>query len=153
MSDALQLLSERLLAFKVHAFIKDQQAKNFTEVRNATQPGRAALQVDFSENASLLQQDEIQSAYWSHGQVALCTAVGWTDEGTHSYGMTSDNLHHDKYAATTFMEAVIDDMQTKVTTPLTEVDIFSDGASQHFKQKYMFLWAASLLQHKGIRIT
>ena len=34
------------------------------------------LQVDFSENASLLMQNEIQSAHWNHSQATLFTAHG-----------------------------------------------------------------------------
>ena len=35
------------------------------------------LQVDFSENASLLMQNEIQSAHWNHSQATLFTAHVW----------------------------------------------------------------------------
>ena len=51
---------------------------------------------------------------------------------------------------TTFLEAVIDDLQAKVTTPITELDIFSDGAAQHFKSKFMFVWTSSLRVRRGI---
>ncbi len=44
---------------------------------------RLALQINFNINATLLQQDMIQSAYWNHGQVVLFTEVAWTDEGSH----------------------------------------------------------------------
>jgi hypothetical protein len=98
-----------------------------------------------------MHQDEIQSVYWNHCQVSIFTAVAWTDEGVYSFGVTSDSLSHDKYAATTYLKAVIDDLQSKLTTKLTEVDIFSDGAAQHFKQKYMFLWATSL-ERRGIKV-
>ncbi len=36
---------------------------------------------------------------------------------SYSCGVTSDNLNHDKYATTMFIEDIIDDLQTKVTTP------------------------------------
>ena len=90
--DALQLLTERVVAFKIHAFIKAKQAKTFNDMHTATRPGQASMQIDFSENATILQQDEIQSAYWTHGQCALFTSVAWTDEGTHSYGVASESL-------------------------------------------------------------
>ena len=51
------------------------------------------------------------------------------------------------------MEAVIDNLQDKVTTLIAELDIFSDGATQHFKSKYMFMWASSLLEKKGILVS
>ena len=151
MCDTLELLSERLPSFKRHAFIKVKQAKTFNETCTTTRPGHSSIQCDFSENATVMHQDEIQSMYWSHGQVSIFTAVAWTDEGVYSFGVTSDSLSHGKYAATTYLKAVIDDLQSKLTTKLTEVDIFSDGAAQHFKQKYMFLWATSL-ERRGIKV-
>ena len=36
------------------------------------------LQVDFSENATIKMQSEIQSANWNHSQAALFTAHAWT---------------------------------------------------------------------------
>ncbi len=105
---------------------------------------RVALQIDFTMNATLLQQDMIQSPYWNHGQVMLFTEVAWTDEGYHSCGVISDNLNHDKYTATMFVSNIIDDLQTKAMTL---------SVSQNFKQKYMFLCIISLLQHNGIQVS
>ena len=37
----------------------------------------AVLQVDFSENAAIASQFEIQSAHWNHGAATLFTAHVW----------------------------------------------------------------------------
>ncbi len=84
--------------------------------------------------------------------MTLFTAVTWTDGGIFSYSVTSDTLFHDKYTAATFLEAVIDNLQAKMATLITEFDIFSDGAAQQFKLKYMFMWASSLLEKKQIHV-
>ena len=87
-----------------------------------------------------MQQDEVQSAYWGHTQVIVFIAVAWTQEGSKSFCVMSDTVSHDKFTAATFINTVIDSLQSQMETPLTDVDLFSDGAAQHFKQKYMFLY-------------
>ena len=63
------------------------------------QLGQLVLQIDLSENASIIQQDEIQSAHWSHQQVTIFKAVAWCEESkTLSYAVISNYLEHDKLA-------------------------------------------------------
>ena len=47
------------------------------------------------------------------------------------------------------LEAVIEKLQTKQSRPLTQKDIFSDGAAQHFKQKFMMTFITGLLHTKS----
>ena len=79
----------------------------------------------------------------------LSTEVAWTH---YSFGVTSDNLVHDKFAAAVFIASVLDSLNSELGAPLQEVDIFSYGAAQHLKQKYMFMYASSLFYAKDIRI-
>ena len=66
----------------------------------------AKLHVDFSENATIAIQREVQSAHWNHGQATLFTAHAWikarsgdteTAEGR-SMVIVSDDLNHTKYS-------------------------------------------------------
>ena len=148
--DALSSLCEKLPAFKIHCFIKTKQASEFQLLHTTPRANHAVIQVDFSENATIVPQDEIQSAHWTHGQATLFPGVAWTQEGTYPFGVISDSLNHDKFAAATFLDSVLDELQKVMTAPLTEIDIFSDGAAQHFKQKYMFRYVSSLLDTRGV---
>ena len=38
------------------------------------------LQVDFSENATIKMQNEIQSVHWNHTQATLFTANAWKQQ-------------------------------------------------------------------------
>ena len=60
----------------------------------------AALQVDFSENASLMNQieNEVQSAHWCHGQATVITAFVWISEHI------TDELQHTKLSVFTFID-------------------------------------------------
>lgn len=151
-NDALQLLADKLPAFKIHCFIKSKQAAEFVLAYSNPRPNHAVMQIDFSENAAIIEQDEVQSAHWSHIQVTIFTAVAWIMEDTKSYCITSDTQSHDKYTAAVFLNTLIDNLRAAMPGELTDLDIFSDGAGQHFKQKYMFLFISSLLESKGIRI-
>ena len=151
-SDALESLSEKLPPFKIHSFIKNKQAAEFQAMYTAPRPNHAVLQIDFSENAAIIEQDEVQSAHWAHTQVTIFTAVAWSQEGSHSFCITSDTMAHDKYAAAVFIEHILDELQSLLTDEIKELDIFSDGAAQHFKQKYIFSFVSSLLRTKQIRV-
>ena len=63
------------------------------------------LQVDFSENATITSQNEIQSAHWNHGQATLFTAHAWiTDGKSKSFAIISDALTHTKQSVYVFMD-------------------------------------------------
>ena len=96
-------------------------------------------------------QDEVQPAHWNAQQVSLYTVVAWTAEDTVSYTIVSDYMHHDKYAIVCFNGLLIDDLKHRVPG-LHTVDVFSDGAAQHFKQKYTLSnMSLSQLEH-GVRM-
>ena len=94
------------------------------------------MQIDFSENYTITYQDEVQSAHWNAQQVSLYTAVVWAAKDTVSYTVVSNYMHHDKYAVACFNGLLTEDLKKRFPH-LHTVDIFSDGAAQHFKQKYM----------------
>ena len=143
-------LAEKLPAFKIHCFIKKEQSSAFQRMHTTPHQHHAVLQVDFSENASIIEQDEIQSGHWVHKQLAVFSAVGWTKEGTTSFAVVSDRLSHDKYTSAVMLETIIDQIKTEKTTNLTHIDIFSDGAAQHFKQKFMLTLISCMKQTKGL---
>ena len=96
------------------------------------------FQVDFSENASLLMQNEIQSIHWNHSQATLCTAHAWINQDCKgSIVIISDDLNHTKHAIYTFMLFLYNHLTTKC--PITEtINTFGDGAAFQFKQRYLF---------------
>ena len=55
----------------VHRHIKSKQDAHMTKILSSCDGESILLQVDFSENASLISQDEIQSAYLSNNQAIL----------------------------------------------------------------------------------
>ena len=58
---------------QVHRFVKRKQQVHFLKINDECDSSAVVLQVDFSENATLLEQNEVQSAHWSNKQVTIFT--------------------------------------------------------------------------------
>ena len=87
------------------------------------------LQVDFSENASLMMQNEIQSAHWNHSQATLFIAHAWINQDCKEIiAIISDDLSHTKNAVYTFMSFLYNHLTTKHPT-IETINTFSDGAA------------------------
>ena len=64
--DIFDDLKNRLTVFLTHGYVKQIQASLMVNLINSCDGKNILLHVDFSENASLLMQNEIQSAHWNH---------------------------------------------------------------------------------------
>ncbi|CAH0560627.1 unnamed protein product [Brassicogethes aeneus] len=137
LKDLLEELDSKTLKFKYHVFTKNEQSKYFkTKIKESTET-EIVLQIDFAENFAILNQDEIQSAYWSHGQVTLFTGCAWASQGQekHSYVIMSDELTHNKYSVWLFIKKIIDDLKSRYGN-LKKVNICSDGCAAQFKNRF-----------------
>ena len=152
-NEAYEELQRQLKGFLIHVYMKRKQACFMNETTRSVDGVNIGLQVDFSENASLNHQDEIQSVHWSHAQATLFTAYAWVDSAvTESYVIVSDELRHTKLSVYTFMETLFADLKTKYPN-IRKISVFSDGASSQFKQRFQFsnlhLWEAEF----GVKLT
>ena len=86
----LQQLITNLPAFRVHRMVKVKQDITFNQLRDTKDSRDMLLQFDFSENAEIQEQDEVQSAHWYHLTCTVFTAVAWIKGNTISFGVISD---------------------------------------------------------------
>ena len=126
-------LQSQLKAFLVHVYVKRKQAAYRDMLIENVNGEKIVLQVDFSENASLAHQNEAQSAHWSHGH----TWVQTKPDTRESYVIVSDELQHGKMSVYAFMTHILTDLKQKYPT-VQQIDVFSDGASSQFKQRFLF---------------
>lgn len=63
----------------------------------------------------------------------------------------TDKLEHDKYSAAKFIDVIIDDLKSKST--ISKLSIFSDGAAQNFKSRFMMGYLSSIKTEKGVDAT
>ena len=54
-----------------------------------------------------------------------------------SYVIVSDELQHGKMSVYAFMTHILTDLKQKYPT-VQQIDVFSDGASSQFKQRFLF---------------
>jgi len=109
------------------------------------------FQVDFSENATILNQDEIQSAHWTHSQVTLFTAHAWGANISEGLVFVSDCLQHTKVAVYSFMNEIFNHLKLKYPTTQS-IAVFSDGAASQFKQRFLFSNLHKWEQEHGIQL-
>ena len=136
--DVFAELKKQLRYFLVHTYVKRKQAAHMAALISKCDEENVVLQVDFSENATITSQNEIQSAHWNHGQATLFTAHAWiTDGKSKSFAIISDALTHTKQSVYVFMDYIMKYLRGD-SQSLKVLNVFSDGASSQFKQKYLF---------------
>lgn len=80
LQDCFYHLKEQLPYFLQHAYVKRVQATFFQNTTASVNGKQIALPVYFAENFAMKQQNEIQSAHWSHQQCSIFTAYAWISE-------------------------------------------------------------------------
>ncbi|KAJ4446138.1 hypothetical protein ANN_12830 [Periplaneta americana] len=134
-NDALKALTVMSPKYLFHCYVKKKQSAYFRMLLDNASDTEVLLQVDFSENYSIIHQNEVQSAHWSHDQVTLFTACFWYKDKVKSYVIVSDYMTHDKYAVAQFVNVLVDELKSFAPN-VRILNIFSDGAAQHFKQRF-----------------
>ena len=121
--------------FIEHCYVKRQQAAAHKQQREEilSSADSALVQIDFSENYTCVQQDEIQSAHWQQKQVSLFTAAVWHSGKLHPIVLVSDNLSHAKDTVIAYVSSVLQQLSQSVKN----VNIWSDGPASQFKNRYV----------------
>ena len=127
--DIFEDLQRKTNDFLVHCYVKRKQAAHMKELIASCAGENIVLQVDFSENATIKMQNEIQSAHWNHSQATtLFTAHAWIKtELSENIDIVSDDLTHKKYRVYIFVKLVIENLLAK-HPEIKLINIFSDGA-------------------------
>lgn len=156
--EAVTSLMEKMPYFLQHAFVQRKQTMFFQEKVQNLKPEQAVVQVDFAENYTCFQQDEIQAAHWSQDQVTLFPVVIWTKNSENkticnSYAIVSDDHSHDKKSVAVFMDKVLNTFVKERNPDVEEVHIYSDGPSSQFKNKYVVQLLHTFQKNLGTRIS
>ena len=130
-------IKNKIPTFLSHVFIKRQQSTYFEKVKSTLDNETLCLQVDFSENFKMDIQDAIQNSYYSKNSVSLFTSYVWYSNGGQSFVYVSNNLTHDKFCISTILDHLFFKLKTQFQN-LKQIHIFSDGAAQQFKQRFLF---------------
>ena len=134
-SEVFSELQRQLSKFLLHVYVKRVQSSHKELLESRVDGENVLLQVDFSENASLGHQDEIQAVHWTHSQVTVFTSHVWIAKN--SIVIISDYLQHTKLSVYAFMNKIFSILKEKYPS-IKKINVFSDGASSQFKQRFLF---------------
>ena len=143
LSDVIEAINLKLGYFLGHVFVKHAQSLSFKQKKANLSANTALFHFDFSENYQFVPQDGVQSGHWDHLSCTLFTVmVHYKD--IHSDDIRSepivvvfDYMNHNKYAVHVFLNKVFESFEKSNPELQIEHKIFqSDGAAQHFKQKF-----------------
>lgn len=132
---ALTKLEQKLGHFKKHCYVKKTQSDYVKKLKQDLSVGKAILQFDFAENYSVVTQDEIQTAHWSHSQITIFTCCLWLpNQPVQSFAIISDDKSHSKFSVWTFLKNIITNI--KITNDIDYLCLFSDNCAGQFKSKF-----------------
>ena len=141
--DFVQSFSDCLESLLVHDFVAKSQGEYLRDLKGKLQPGEVIILGDFSENYSMILQDEIQSHHFQKGQATIHPFVAyWKEENDlkhASYAEISDCLSHDTVSVHLFQKKFIDYLEAKIGTRPTKIFYFSDGCAAQYKNCKNFL--------------
>ncbi|CAF2102738.1 unnamed protein product, partial [Rotaria magnacalcarata] len=146
------MLSDKIKPFLFHAFVKRQQSSFFEMIKGNVDDKHDVLQVDYSENFSIVEQDEIQNAHCSRKQLSLFTAHLWYQSATYPLMRISNEVSHNKYTVSKCLELFLTRLHS-LAPSLEELFIFSDGSANQFKQRYLFKNLTYLTKNFNIKLS
>lgn len=145
----IDCFAEKLDILRTHHYIASQQSAFLKMTKDNLEDGEFIVQCDFAENYAFVAQDAAQAFHWNNDQASIHTAVIYTkSKGElvhHSIVILSDNLHHDVAAVYDFQKLMINFLKEQYST-IKKIIYVTDGAPQHYKNKYQF---ANLLKHEA----
>lgn len=92
-------LQKQLGTFLVHTLVKRIQAASFDAMKSSCNGKSIILQVDFSENATITAQKEVQAAHWYHAQATIFTTHAWIDNSTQTTSTIQKTAFSFSYSA------------------------------------------------------
>lgn len=134
----IEELCRLLFKLKPHDFISKLQSSYVNELKKNLPDNQFLVQCDFAENYAFVVQNAAQSFHWNNNQCTIFTAVIYYKEQEElkhrSIAILSDSLKHDTIAVYECQKIIIKYLKEHFNP--TKLIYFTDGAAQHFKNKY-----------------
>jgi hypothetical protein len=109
------VLRDKIRHFLFHVFVKRQQADYFCSFQEMVSDNLCLLQMDYSENFSVVEQNEIQSAHWSKKQLLVFTAHLWIRSSNYPMVIVSDDPSHSKWIVSRCIELILHRFHLKLS--------------------------------------
>lgn len=139
----IDLFCSKMSALVRHDFIAKQQGAFLNNTKENLHDSEFVVTCDFSENYSIVLQDEAQSYHWTSQQITIHPFVIYykqEDNIEHlSFVIISDCLQHNTVAVYTFEKKLISYLTNKFQKLPKKIFYFSDGSAAQYKNKKNFL--------------
>lgn len=145
----ISILEIKLKKFLYHSFVNKQQTNAYNKCKDLSthlSSDTVMVQMDFSENYSCVYQDEVSSAHWKTTSVTLFTVMIWFRDQKISMVLLSDNNTHDKTTVVPYTYFVLNHIKEKFSSDVKHCEIWTDGPSSQFKNRFMFAFVGFTLQ-------
>lgn len=146
--DFVSELGEKLLSLKPHSYISKQQSQFFEDKKKTLDEGEVLVVLDFSENYKFSVQDASQAFHFNNTQSTVFPVVYYYKENGSikhkSLVFLSDSTRHDTAAVYTVQKVLIPHIKKNVC--VKKLIYFSDGAKQHFKNRFQMI---NLVYHEA----
>lgn len=141
-AEFIDLLCEKLQVLVQHDFIAKQQVLFMNQLKENLKVSEFLVTLDFSENYSMVVQDEAQSYHWAGGHATVHPFVIYYKKNAKvahtNFVIISDCLEHNTVAVYTFQKKLIEFLTTKFETVPKKLYYFSDGCAAQYKNKKNF---------------
>lgn len=140
--DFVQELSQSLEKLIPHHFISKKQSQFISDLKNNLKSNEGLLEMDYSENYKYVVQNAAQQFHYNNDQCSIHVVILYYKEEQElkhcSFVLLSDCTTHDTTAVYLSQTYVIPAIVTKFPR-LTKLFYASDGAVQHFKNRYQMV--------------
>lgn len=139
----IELFCKKLSSLIQHDFIAKQQRSFLNYTKENLKESEFVVICDFSENYSIVLQDEAQSYHWASQHVTIHPFVIYFKEQNKienvSYVIVSESLEHNTVAVYTFQKSLITFLTVKFQKLPKKIFYFSDGSAAQYKNKKNFV--------------
>ena len=132
-----------MINLKRHIFNKRQQHSTYVNIRENMMERELLINLDFSENYSNQNQNEIRSAYFGKNSFSLFTACAFNNNQgkTEEVSVTITTEGNDKSRVTSIscVDFLIQFLRSKIEKEIDTIHIFSDGCAAQFRSISFFV--------------
>lgn len=148
--DFLEELFQKLLVLKSHSFITKKQHEFVNMLLADLRENQVVVKWDFSENYAFIAQNAAQAFHFNNDQSTVFSVIFYYKEKSElkkkSLIFISESRKHDTAAVHTIQTLLIPKILKVVKHPVKKIFYVSDGAKQHFKNRYQMI---NLMHHKS----
>ena len=145
----IEVMCSAFKLFLAHTERVTAQYKALHNLKENLPEGHAIIQMDFAENFSCQNMDEIQSAYWNQTQATLHPVVvnfkGAENLLHRNFVYVSDINHHNSTAVIAILKLLVPELK-KTFPGLLAVHYWTDSPSSQYRNKFLFFIIANHLE-------